>query len=206
VLHPLVNPRRYLCGGKRTHIVQVGLTARKGAPLTLAIARQRPDIPFLIVRNWEGLQVQSEDSGLDDQAASLPNVQVIPPWRDARKLYRVSRILLVPSFWQETWGRVVTEAQLNGIPIVASNRGGLPEAVGKGGVVLDPEAPIGEWVSAVSRIWDDLTWYQEMSSRSLQRVQEDDVGIAPLFRRFMKLLDDAIARQTLPERAGSLAC
>lgn len=206
VLHPLVNPRRYLCGGKRTHIVQVGLTARKGAPLTLAIARQRSDIPFLIVRNWEGLQVQSDDSGLDQQAASLPNVQVIPPWRDARKLYRVSRILLVPSFWQETWGRVVTEAQLNGIPIVASNRGGLPEAVGTGGVVLDPEAPIDRWVSAVSRIWDDRTWYQEMSSRSLQRAQENDVGLAPLFRRFMKLLDDAIARQTLPERAGSLAC
>ncbi len=55
VLPPLMNPVRYLCEGPRGHVVQVGLTIGKGAAVTLGIARHRPDIPFLVVQNWEGL-------------------------------------------------------------------------------------------------------------------------------------------------------
>jgi len=198
VLFPLVNPARYVCTGPRTHVVQVGLSTRKGAPVTLAIARGRPDIPFLIVKNWEGLIRQSEDAGLDEAAASLPNVQVIRPHQDARKLYRLTKILLAPSLWDETWGRVVTEAQINGIPVVASNRGGLPEAVGRGGVVLDPKGSIDAWIDAVGRLWDDSAWYQDMSQRALARSQEDDVGAAPLFERFVAILNTAIARNKAP--------
>jgi glycosyltransferase involved in cell wall biosynthesis len=193
VLHPLVNPRRYLCTGNRTHVVQVGLTVRKGAPVTLAIARKRPDIPFIVVKNWEGLQALAEDRALDEEAAAIPNLTVIRPFRDARKLYRISRILLVPSIWQETWGRVVTEAQINGIPVVASTRGGLPEAVGSGGVALDPDAPIDRWEETISRLWDDPVAYKDMSDRALRRVQDDDVGPEPLLRRFVSLLESAIA-------------
>jgi glycosyltransferase involved in cell wall biosynthesis len=202
VLYPLVNPRRYRCSVAGTHIVQIGLTTAKGAPLTLAIARRRPDIPFLIVKNWEGLQAKPEDAGLDQQAASLANLRVIRPKRDARELYRISRVLLVPSFCQEAWGRVVTEAQTNGIPVVASDRGGLPEAVGHGGVVLDPEAPLNVWVDAISRLWDDRGWHQEMSERALLRSQQDDIAAGPLFERFVAVLASAIARQTIPRAAS----
>lgn len=37
-------------------------------------------------------------------------------------------VLLMPSVWQEAWGLTATEAQLRGIPVVASNVGGLVEA------------------------------------------------------------------------------
>src|SRR5262249_21620774 len=56
---------------------------------------------------------------------------------DMRTVYCDTRILLVPSQWEdETWGRVVSEAQLSGIPVITSDRGGLPESVGPGGIVL----------------------------------------------------------------------
>ena len=39
-----------------------------------------------------------------------------------------------------TFGRIAVEPQFSGIPVVASDRGGLPEAVGPGGVLIDPAA------------------------------------------------------------------
>lgn len=43
-------------------------------------------------------------------------------------VYDNMSVLIVPSLWQEAWGIVATEAQLRGIPVIASNVGGLPEA------------------------------------------------------------------------------
>ena len=44
---------------------------------------------------------------------------------------------------------MVSEAQVSGIPVIASGRGGLPEAVGGGGIVLDREAPASVWAGAI---------------------------------------------------------
>jgi glycosyltransferase involved in cell wall biosynthesis len=70
---------------------------------------------------------------------------------------------LAPSIWSEAYGRVVTEAQYSGIPVLASNRGGLPEAVGAGGVVLDPAESIDTWAHTLRRLWDDKIYYQVLS-------------------------------------------
>ena len=49
---------------------------------------------------------------------------------------RVSRAVLVPSLWRESLGRVPMEAMANGIPVVASDRGPLPETLGSAGFVF----------------------------------------------------------------------
>ncbi len=64
-----------------------------------------------------------------------------------KQVYRSAKLILMPSMWEEAWGRVATEAQFSGIPVIASNRGGLPESVGPGGVLLDPDGPLEPWVA-----------------------------------------------------------
>lgn len=64
------------------------------------------------------------------------------------ELFHQIDILVVPSRWHEPFGRVVAEAFANGIPVIAANRGGIPEIVEKGctGWLYepnDPEALIG---------------------------------------------------------------
>jgi glycosyltransferase involved in cell wall biosynthesis len=196
VLHPLIRRERYLTTGPRTQVLHVGANARKGAALTLAIARARPDIAFTMVRTWEGLRAPPEDRAIAETARSLPNVRLISSQADARQLYRIAKILLVPSLCDETWGRVVTESQLNGIPVVASNRGGLPESVGDGGIVLSPDGDIGPWVATVGRLWDDPAWYAGNVERARQRVTREDVAFAPLRDRFIAILEQARRLQT----------
>lgn len=47
------------------------------------------------------------------------------------------RVLVVPSRWAEPFGIVALEGAASGCVVVASNGGGLPEAVGPGGIIFE---------------------------------------------------------------------
>lgn len=80
-----------------------------------------------------------------------------------RPIYAQAKIMLVPSVCNEAWGRVVTESQASGIPTLASHRGGLPESVGDGGILLDPDADIDVWQRALNSLWRDDGLYNRYS-------------------------------------------
>ncbi|MFI5177804.1 MAG: glycosyltransferase family 4 protein [Vicinamibacterales bacterium] len=53
-------------------------------------------------------------------------------------LYRRALVFVMPSF-MEGFGMPVVEAMTCGVPVIAANRGALPEAVGQAGRLIDPE-------------------------------------------------------------------
>jgi len=57
------------------------------------------------------------------------------------QIYSQIDILIVPSLWNEPFGRIVPEANSYNIPVLVSNMGGLPELVinSKNGYIFDPE-------------------------------------------------------------------
>jgi glycosyltransferase involved in cell wall biosynthesis len=59
---------------------------------------------------------------------------------DPPNFFREIDVLVVPSLWHEPLGRVVGEAYAHGVPVIASDRGGLPEIVqdGVAGFIFDP--------------------------------------------------------------------
>ncbi len=59
----------------------------------------------------------------------------------AEQIYSQIDILIVPSLWNEPFGRIVSEANSYGIPVLVSNMGGLPELVinSKNGYIFDPD-------------------------------------------------------------------
>src|SRR5260370_33053171 len=74
----------------------------------------------------------------------------------------------MPSLWRESLGRVAIEAMANGIPVLASDRGALPETLGSAGFVFTlPERctpasgavptarEVAPWVATIERLWDD---------------------------------------------------
>ncbi|MHB1347687.1 MAG: glycosyltransferase family 4 protein [Candidatus Humimicrobiaceae bacterium] len=50
-------------------------------------------------------------------------------------------VLVIPSLWNEPFGRVIIEAYSYGIPVIGSNRGGIPELIedGKTGFIFEPD-------------------------------------------------------------------
>ena len=141
-----------------------------------ALAGACPDIPFLVAESW-GLNPHWRNHCLQ-RARALPNIEWHPPTRDMRTLYARARTLLMPSLWEESYGRTVVEAQINGIPVVASNRGALPEVVGTGGLLVDAHAPLDEWELALRQACQPSPTYDRLSE--LARQQAYRTAAAPL--------------------------
>jgi glycosyltransferase involved in cell wall biosynthesis len=151
------------------------------------LGRRRPDIPILVVES-RGTEADVAACGLDLRAHS--NVFFMPHTPDPRRFYRVSRIVLMPSVWWENQPRVAVEAMVNGIPVIGSDRGGIPEALGRSGISLPlpqrmtPAArllPTPEevlpWVDAIVRLWDDEPFYDELRRRALVESERWNLNI-----------------------------
>ena len=112
-----------------------------------------------------------------------------------KKIYGKSKILLAPSIWEEAYGRVATEAQLSGIPVIASARGGLPEAVGPGGLLIDPDGPIEAWVAAIRLLWDDRAHYVELASKAMSHATRPELSFDHQVEAWERTLAEAASRK-----------
>lgn len=191
VLPPLVDPARYKVKSSRKAVLHIGLVPEKGVEISFELARKRPDIPFQFIESWP--ISRNEFTEYKNRAGALKNIKILRRASDMRKFYGVAKVLLVPSILEEAWGRVVTEAQLSGIPVVASSRGGLPESVGSGGWIVPHIAGIDEWESALARLWDDPTIYSSLSEAAFERSRQEDISRAAIIDKFIAYLDAHIS-------------
>jgi glycosyltransferase involved in cell wall biosynthesis len=179
------------------------------AAIAEELARRRPDIPLLVVesRGQAGLLARS---GLD--LSGMPNVRWMETTPDPREFYRLTRVVLMPSLCEEVFGLVAVEAMLNGIPVLASTRGALPEVVGAGGFLFDiPVAytpatttipspgEVEPWVETIVQLWDDAARYERVSG--LARVQAEQWHprqLVPIYREFFGSISPQPAPPLVP--------
>ncbi len=154
------------------------------ARIALELGRRRPDIPLLVV---EGRGTADGLAGLPVDLSGLTNLHRMANTADPRDFYRVSRIVLMPSLWRESLGRVPIEAMANGIPVLASDRGALPETLGDAGFVFTIPArctpasgvvptaqEVAPWVAVIERLWDDPEFEAEHQRRALAEARRWD--------------------------------
>jgi glycosyltransferase involved in cell wall biosynthesis len=79
-----------------------------------------------------------EELGLDRRVRFLDHV----PDEDLPLFYNAASVFVLPSFY-EGFGLPALEAMSCGTPVVASDRASLPEVVGQGGALLDPDDEAG---------------------------------------------------------------
>lgn len=185
VIEPLVRPSAYRTVTRGRHVLFVNPLEKKGLRTAIALARLNPDIPFVFLESWPMTGRQFGE--LQRAVCLLPNVVLRRATLRMAREYAQARILLVPSVWQEAWGRVVTEAQCSGIPVIASAVGGLPESVGRGGVLVPPDASIDEWHARLRELWTSPAVYAHYQQRALEHARREEIRPATLLRRLLSV-------------------
>src|ERR1035437_3567512 len=198
-------------------VTLVNPCAVKGIAIFLALADAFPETAFAAVPTW-GTNQQDRAA-----LAARPNLRLLAPVDDIDLLLARTRVLLVPSLWAEARSRIILEALLCGVPVMAANVGGIPEAmmgvpyllpvrpIVKYEMRLDeqmvpvaevPAQDIAPWRESLARLLADRPHYQEISRQSrraaLQYAKELHAG------HFEKLLlggkKHAVGGQAPPAR------
>lgn len=181
------------------YIVMVNPCAVKGIAIFLALADAFPQVPFAAVPTW--------GTNPEDRAAlsARPNIRLLDPVDRIDDLLVRTRVLLVPSLWAEARSRIILEAMLRGVPVMAANVGGIPEAM-MGVPYLLPVTPIARyqtrldsqmvpvadvppqdvapWRQALSRLLDDRSHYEDISRRARHaaRQYQSNLSVLPFER------------------------
>lgn len=188
VIYNIIDENAYRVKSTGDRVVLINPVKKKGLDIALALARSNSDIPFLFVEGWP--QSKSSLSKLKCTLDQLPNVEFLSRQHDMRTVYRRARVLLVPSQWAEAWGRVISEAQFSGIPVLASNCGGIPEALGSGGLLLPP-TDLDAWHSALRQIWDDPEYWMVLSTNALRNSSRADLNVENIIDNLLDVLHRA---------------
>ena len=186
VIPPIVRRAAYATQPERTHAVFVNPKPEKGVAIVLALARRLPHRKFLVVECWPLGRL--ERLRLMIAAAGLRNVTWRRAGLDMREVYRHARAVLVPSRWSEAWGRIVTEAQISGIPVIATDIGGLPESVGSGGILIGADADAGTWAAALERLWNDAPGYERYVAAARASAARPEVDENALTEKLLALV------------------
>jgi glycosyltransferase involved in cell wall biosynthesis len=179
----LLDPGEPGCVGRfdNRYVTMVNPCAVKGISIFLGLAARFPDVEFAAVPTW--------GTTAADTAAlrKLHNVTILPPVDDVHDFMQQTRVALVPSLWAEARSRIILEAMVRGIPVMASDVGGLKEAklgvdyllpvtpVARYHARVDhlmvpmayiPEQDLTPWHTALERLLTDPSHYEQLSAAS----------------------------------------
>lgn len=201
------------------YIAMVNPCAVKGISIFLELARRMPHLRFAAIPTW-GTQAQE----MADMAA-LPNITVLAQMDNIDGLLKETSVMLVPSVWAEARSRIVLEAMSRGVPVMASDVGGLHEA--KLGVpylirvnpivkykpsVDASMVPVAEvppqnaapWQRILERLTTDRAHWDELAAASRKAALEyaENLNVLPFEAFLLKLIAQSKKQQPASPKPG----
>jgi len=169
--------------GARDKVTFINPAAEKGVTLFYRIAelaaKVAPRLRFLVVESRATLAAATARTGMAFE--HMANIERMGMQQDMGLVFARTKILLQPSLWHESGGRAAIEAATLGIPMVVSDRGGLPEVLAGAGIQITPPAPLVAnhwlippptvaipWVEALRSLDEDPGYYAEHSDAARQ--------------------------------------
>jgi glycosyltransferase involved in cell wall biosynthesis len=135
------------------------------------LIERMPHPPELVLAGREGASATSllERIARPPLAGRVRHLGYVPD-EQRQQLYREASVLVLPSL-NEGFGMPALEAMTVGVPVVAANRGALPEVVGEAGLLVDSEDVDG-FSAALERILTDRSLAQRCSELGVQRSKQ----------------------------------
>jgi glycosyltransferase involved in cell wall biosynthesis len=122
------------------------LTTNKGIELLLKLAAYLPDIDFKLASQ---LNTEAAKRVLKGATQNVEFLGFMKP----RDFFNRIHCLLVPSKWEEPFGRVAAEGLSAKIPVFVSDRGGLPEIVeNEVSGEVHPSEDLSSWIDGINRL------------------------------------------------------
>lgn len=85
------------------------------------------------------------------------------------RYYHSATVLLVPSVWFEPAGLVIYQAQEAGLPVIASDSGGMPELLaGRADSIVIPAGNCLKWTSRLRAVIEDRMFREQLKSAAIQ--------------------------------------
>jgi len=196
---------------------------RKGAKIFKEITKALPEKEFAIVPGWTCLKDSSDSEKFSSDLikkmceslgieftgkipeyvdfSDCPNVKKLEPSDEVWKIYKDTRILLVPSQWEEAFGRVAIEGMANGIPVIGSSIGGLKEAIGSSGIVVKDYKNPSEWIKEIKKL-DQEDNYKEISNRELKNILEN-YSLKDQIKKYLNFFTEIMKTRDLDNQGDS---
>ncbi len=177
----------------------------KGIKILLTLAKLLPEIKFAIVPGWG---TTPTDMRLMNE---VPNITIMENKESLNELLANVKILLMPTLWAEGFGMACTDAMLRGIPVLASQHGGLIEAKLETDYLIPinhikeyknefnenslpqaivPEQEIEPWIKALKDLYYSKEVYEKQSSIAKIKAEEfvSSLSVEPFIRNLQKML------------------
>lgn len=134
--YPIISSETYntINYDRKNYITLINPINIKGIDLFEKVAFLMSDYNFLIVKGWKET---------DSYKSNLSNIKVLDYQSDIQQIWNITNIYLGLSIWKETYGRVMSEAILNGTQLIANDIGGICESSFNQGILITPIYNLG---------------------------------------------------------------
>lgn len=152
-----------------TYILMAKLDRDKGADIFYKLVEALPGEQFAVTG--------TVSNAVKQQLATYQNVTYLGHQEDMAAVYRGARLVIMPHLCLEAFGRVAIEAQACGVPVIGSHRGGIPEAIGKAGLVVRDHQNAEAWIQAVKDLLQDPERRQAYREEGLKRAPDFSIEV-----------------------------
>ena len=180
------------------------------AALALILEKKRPDIKLEVIQSrgdWKEISEKISRLFAANIKSSFSNVKVTNHTSNMQKIYQRSRVIFSPSLRWESGSRVLAEAILNGIPVMATKVGGNQEILDSSGLYFNvpPKClkkpyyalPSIKWfdslIKVIEELWDNERFYNEHVSKSYEsgkRYSDINESVNKIIKAFHPLLSE----------------
>lgn len=150
VIYPHVPSKRFKTQSlNRRDIMFFNPIKSKGIDIVLQLSKDFQHEKFVIKETWGNALPCTQK-----EIEARHNVTIEKIESDFSKIYCNCKLLLLPSQEAEGLGRGSVEASLNSVPILASNNGGIPEAVKINDFLIFDYSNYASWRNALEKLFD----------------------------------------------------